>query len=353
MITGKKQLEEKIKESAAKPQYKFYLEARDAVLKMLENNPNKAEFASKYWHEELVGFEYLLDASPLIVDRWRHQCYHISGQHEYDYREHHQHKNKKVAKRLTALTAKYGTALLVPESPVLGGYGYTINGAKYHADTISFFECILAMDKTGLLDNFKNKSGRRTVLEIGSGWGGLTYQFKTLFPDTTYIMVDLPPTLLFSITYLKTLFPNAKTLIVDGSPESVDKLNKTNIKEYDLVFIPHYVYSSLKFARPDLLINRASFQEMKASEVENYIRKSKEWGVPAIYSMNRDRSPHNEEMTSVGDIFGNFYKTEEVFILDKEKESFWRKAKSKISGLLTGKKGLPLLYVHRHIVGRL
>jgi hypothetical protein len=169
------------------------------------------------------------------------------------------------------------------------------------------------------------------------------------------MIVDLPLTMIFSINYLKSLFPAAKVLIADGGKESLENLNKANLKEYDFVFIPHYLWNELKFSRPDLVINRASFQEMKATEAEGYIKKAKEWGVPVLYSMNRDRSPHNPEMTSVSQILGNFYKTEEIFVLDEERkeQSLLGRIKKKVLGLLTGKKGLPSLYLHRHIVGRL
>lgn len=333
--------------------YKNYTEARDMVLAMLRNEKNSS--TSKYWREELAGFEYMLEATPSIIKNLRHHCYHISGLHEYDYREHHQHKKGKIEKWLKALSAVDKNNLLVPESPVLGGYGYTINGAKYNGDTLSFYECLLALDKSGALRSVRENKNRNLVMEIGAGWGGLAYQFKKLFPNTTYMIVDLPPTMIFSITYLKAVFPDAKTLVVGGDAQSVENLNKANLKEYDFVFIPHYVWNELKFARPDLVINRASFQEMKASEAEGYIKKSKEWGVPVLYSMNRDRSPHNPEMTSVSQILANSYKTEEVFVLDEERkeQSFLGRIKKKVLGLLTGKKGLPSLYVHRHIVGRL
>ena len=47
-------------------------------------------------------------------------------------------------------------------------------------------------------------------LEIGAGWGGFAYQFKTLFPKTTYVVVDFPELFLFSASYLVTVFPEAK-----------------------------------------------------------------------------------------------------------------------------------------------
>jgi hypothetical protein len=335
------------------PEYKNYLEARAAVLAMMANDPGAGSSPSRYWQEELSGFDYMLDASPLIVRNLRHHCYHIAGIHEYDYRDHHQHKRGKVEKRLKHLRSLDGENLLVAENPALGGYGYKIDGAKYNADTVNFYECLLAMKKGGVLDNLKTAKERQAVLEIGSGWGGLAYQLKSLFPNVAYIMVDLPPTFVFSITYLKTLFPKAKFLIANGSAKSADILNKKDLREYDFIFIPHYLWPKLNFRRPEMILNRASFQEMTSEQVDDYAKKAKEWDVPVVYSMNRDRSPHNTEMTSVREILGRYYKLQEIAIKEKADSGVLAEAKKALLSAVTGKKGLPDELVHRHVVARL
>ena len=43
---------------------------------------------SEYWREELAGFEYLFDASPLLIEKLRHHSYHVTGLKVYDYRSH-------------------------------------------------------------------------------------------------------------------------------------------------------------------------------------------------------------------------------------------------------------------------
>ena len=44
-----------------------YLQVRDRVLDMLEQEYSQTDCPSDYWEEELAGFDYMLDASPLIV----------------------------------------------------------------------------------------------------------------------------------------------------------------------------------------------------------------------------------------------------------------------------------------------
>ena len=290
------------------PAYQNYLEVRDAVLEMIAHEPHTA-FAepSAYWQEELMGFEYMLDASPLLIKNLRHHCYHLTGVRDWEYRQHHVYHTAKFKERLEKLRSQDSRGVCVPESPALGGFGYTIDGALYNGDTIRFYDALLALDRAHGLDQFRQPGGRKIVAEIGAGWGGFAYQFKTLFPDTTYIVVDFPSTILFSGTYLKTVFPDARTLFLNGSVGSI-----AHPEQYDFIFVPHYVWTSLEFARPDLLVNLASFQEMKAAQMDQYVEKAKDWGIPLMYSVNHERNFGNLELGTVSEVLGRHYTLQEI-----------------------------------------
>src|SRR3989338_2336289 len=80
----------RVEEARKSQAYQNYLQVRDAVFKMMSHAPNGGEaLPSAYWREELSGMEYMLDASPLIIEKLRHHCYHLTGVREYDYRPHH------------------------------------------------------------------------------------------------------------------------------------------------------------------------------------------------------------------------------------------------------------------------
>src|SRR3954453_5102755 len=84
-------LQRRIDELRSSPAYENYELARDTVLRMKEDAAREASeigAPSGYWQEELAGFEYMLDASPLIVEKLRHHCYHVTGIKVYDYRSH-------------------------------------------------------------------------------------------------------------------------------------------------------------------------------------------------------------------------------------------------------------------------
>lgn len=349
-----------VEKGRAAKEYKNYLEAREQVFTMLDNSKVFEADArpSLYWKHELAGFEYMMDASPLVVQKLRHHCYHISGLHDYDYRPHHGHMAGLFERKLRLLQAQDTNNLGVSENPALGGFGFEIDGALYNLDTLRYYECLLAMDKGKLLNQFRDPdAGRKIAVEIGAGWGGFAYQFKTLFPHTTYVIVDFPATILFSATYLKTLFPEAKTLFLAGGSKSPPYYP---ITDYDFVFVPHFAWPRLDFDKPDLMINMVSFQEMTNMQVEQYVKKAADWGIRDLYSMNRDRSRHNKELGMVSTILNKYYTTNEIRVLQilssrlptNMLKYYLQPAKRLSSEWLGWPKHKPQ-HDYRHLIGRL
>lgn len=294
--------------------FRNYLQVRDRVLKMLDLMQKEADRPSNYWEEELAGFDYMLDASPLIVRKLREHCYHLTALRSYDYRSHHAHQRDAFARKLRALQQQDDDSLLVPESPVLGGFGHLIDGTLINLDTLKFYESLIALNKCQLLARFRgNSSGRKVVIEIGAGWGGFAYQFKTLCPNVCYIIVDLPQTLLFSGVYIKTLFPqSAVRLYGDKSPEKLLE----GYESLDFVLLPHFAFRDILFSKIDLAVNMVSFQEMTSTQVDGYVSRLAELKCPSLYSHNREKSPYNGQLTSVSSIIAKYYKISEVKVLD-------------------------------------
>lgn len=307
-------LERRIREAVAGRPYQNYCRAREAVLEMLGHEPVGTESEpSRYWQAELAGIEYLFDASPLLVQNLRHHCHHFTGIREYDYRPHHSHQAGLFAKKLAMLRVEDQTGLAVSEARELGGFGHEIGGSFWNLDTLRFYECMIALDRGWALQGFGH-GDRPMVVEIGSGWGGFAHQFKTLFPRTTYMLVDFPAALLVSATYLQTVFPEARVLFLSGEAPVYD--DAIAPRSYDFIFAPHYVWPRLGFRPPELVINMVSFQEMTTDQVHSYVGRCASWGVPTLYSFNRDRSRHNRELTSVSGVLGQHYRMKDVRVLD-------------------------------------
>ena len=254
----------------------------------------------------------MLDASPLIVDKLRHHCLHITGIRPYDYRSNADERGRQLAQKLAALIDVGGRELLVPESPCLGGFGFEIDGNLYNLDTLKFYEALIAIERGGVMQQLSAPNRRKVVCEIGGGWGGFAYQFKTLLPDVTYVLVDFPEVFLFSAVYLLTLFPGS-TFLFWG--EGNDWRDPEALLKADFVFIPLTAYRSFAPSRLDLMVNMVSFQEMTSEQVAEYAEWAWERSCPYLYSLNRDRSPYNRQLTSVRSILDGRYALREVSVL--------------------------------------
>jgi hypothetical protein len=309
-VRGFQERLESLRGSAA---YRNYLYVRDRVLEMRAQAHASPHYRpSAYWEEELSNFEYMFDASPLIIDKLRHHTYHVTGLRVYDYRTHRDKAREQFAAKLQALMAQGPADLLVPEWREMGGFGFEIDGRLFNIDTLKFFEVLLALEKGAVLDEFRNARDRRLVWEIGAGWGGFPYQFKTLCPNVTYMITDLPELYVFSATYLMTAFPNAR--VGFWGEEPAERLFG-NWREYDFIFTPNTALADLKPERLDLAINMVSFQEMTDEQVAAYVERAHALECPFMYSLNRDKGSYNRELESVSAILSRFYWPREVAVL--------------------------------------
>jgi hypothetical protein len=130
------------------------------------------------------------------------------------------------------------------------------DGYEYSKSSIEF--CLMA---TSLYDVFKDM---KYIIEIGGGYGGLSRIIKSLFPEITIILVDLPESNVISSFYLSQVFPKAhiefgtSNLVVGGgadifiiSPHEMGKISKKSI---------------------DLIINTRSMMEMNYTTLLFYFK---------------------------------------------------------------------------------
>jgi hypothetical protein len=290
--------------------YRNYLAVRERVLEMLDRDPVLGtDRPSGYWREELAGFEYMLDASPLIVEKLRHHSYHLTGLKVYDYRTGKDEYEQRLREKLDALLEVGDEQLFVPEPTELGGFGFQYGEALFNLDTLKFFEAMIALDRAAVLTPLRTGAERHVAWEIGAGWGGLAYTFKTLCPNTSYVIVDLPQVFLFSAVYLMTVMPDARFAFHGDGPLT------SLVPESDFVFVPHWALDELELPRLDLTLNMVSFQEMTTAQVEAYVDTAWRLGSQYLYSLNRDRSHYNTELSSVAEIIERRFYPQEISVL--------------------------------------
>ena len=329
--------------SSATPEFRAYEWVRDAVVRMKSAQGRRgASTPSAYWVEELGTIDYMIEASPLIIRKLRHHSFHITGIRPYDYRSKGDDARRELfAARLAALRELGGDDLLVPESPALGGFGYEIGGRLFNVDTLKFYEALIAMERGGILSEVRARE-HPVLCEIGSGWGGFAYQFKTLFPRSTCIIIDFPELFLFSATYLATLFPQSRIVFVETADTSL-----TELGDVDFVFVPDTLVSRERLMTADVLVNMVSFQEMTGAQVRGYAARAADAGCRLVYSFNRERSPYNTELVSVSEELGERYRLTEIPVLDTDYTTATKKPPK------AEKPKARSEFNYRHLVGRL
>ena len=100
----------------------------------------------------------------------------------------------------------------------------------------------------------------------------------------------------------------------------------------------------------------------------NYVSRAAQLGCPNIYSLNRDRSRHNPQLTAVSDIISKYYNYSEIKVLDLAYVGLPKKAplpSSSINGFLAQprfylkkvfnrkKAQKKAVYKYKHLIGTL
>ena len=104
------------------------------------------------------------------------------------------------------------------------------------------------------------------MMELGAGYGQMARVFRELNPQCTYIIVDIPDTIVFSITYLLTNYPDAKYIIIDKK----SGFDSISLRNFDFVFVVASFEECLSGQQIDLFINTHSLGEMPNKTISYY-----------------------------------------------------------------------------------
>ena len=293
--------------------FQNYLEFRNVLANKISDSQKIGR--SEYWRQESEQFEYMFDASRSLLRNLRQHCVLITGLRSYEYFDHHKSSASytNLEKRLEELRALDPKLPVLSERLELGGFGFEYNGQRFNVDTLKFHEMHLALKKLEALDFEHSEQFRGRVVEIGGGWGGFAETFLRRFPCAKYTIIDLPEVLIFSSTFLSTWYPDKK-LHIFGNESSEDDLCDADIlliSNADAGLLP----KSIQF---ELMINSVSFQEMTSKQVRDYISFGVERGCRSVYSLNRDRSNYNTEISSVREIMSENLRIKEVELLETD-----------------------------------
>jgi hypothetical protein len=111
-----------------------------------------------------------------------------------------------------------------------------------------------------LMDNISRRSNKKSIIEIGGGFGGLVRIFRTFNKVNTYYIIDLIETGIIAYYFLKR--SNIPVEIVTTYP--------LDAKSGVVYIIPSNIYKEIKYSDVGLVVNFNSFSEMSIPVVDEY-----------------------------------------------------------------------------------
>jgi len=105
--------------------------------------------------------------------------------------------------------------------------------------------------------------------EIGAGFGGLSAMLKCFYPNSVFVIFDLPEVNATQTWFLTQSYPNAKVLTFSEIPDSFSEPGKLGA---DFIILPGWAIEQLKEKSVDIFINIRSFMEMNRTTIDYYFK---------------------------------------------------------------------------------
>jgi hypothetical protein len=243
-----------------------YLEVRERVRRFPHDAARELSSAETGL---LKGLADMWDATPKAIADLRLRSKDISAVRRSQYTgERADLLKARFERELQRLLDKGEPELLIDEPAALGGFGFRGFGKVYNEDTLRFFRMTSLLQDAALLKDFRLPGRRRTVWEIGGGWGGLAFQFKTLCPDVTYLITGQAEMFLVSAVYLMTVFPRARVRFYD--PAAPDDFWR-DWDQIDFAFAPECIVARMRPPSLDLVLDMMTLERMTPARIEQHV----------------------------------------------------------------------------------
>ncbi len=152
------------------------------------------------------------------------------------------------------------------EEPQFGNPNtYIIKGTRMSHDLLQSLDEFYA-----IYPNLVTNNKHLIVVELGAGYGRLAYVFLNALPKSTYIVVDLPGSLIIAQYYLSHLFSHRKILTFEES-RKIKKFDRALLSKYKIVFMAPWQLPNIVDKSLDVFISIYSFPEMTMSQIKNYL----------------------------------------------------------------------------------
>jgi hypothetical protein len=143
---------------------------------------------------------------------------------------------------------------------VAGEVGFNVFGSCVNRDVVAYLDRIKLMAEAGIIDRLRRLE-RPRILEIGGGYGGLAWFLTRILPRASYVIVDLPSSLIHSGCYLTVAQATHPVRLSDGTGAAGGA---------EIELVTNTAAEALAGRRFDLAINTISFGEMPSDAVRGY-----------------------------------------------------------------------------------
>jgi putative sugar O-methyltransferase len=287
--------EQRVLDAIGTKAYDDYLLVRASARRMRECEDRAVYGYTERERSTIAGLAPLWNATAETVAHLRRSCEPLSDVRAADYATESSDLAMRLKRELSMLRRQGAQDLFVQEPKALGGFGFEKHGERYNEDTLTFFKALVALHDGAVLQPYRTSRERRLVWEIGGGWGGFAFQFKTLFPNVTYLVTGLPDAFLVSAVYLKALFPDARCrFFTDAAPADLFQ----GWEEIDFIFAPESAVPSLRPPRLDLTMDIATLGQMSVERVRSHVQRAFDLGCRYFYSLFAPGRPDAQAMVS-------------------------------------------------------
>ncbi|MDO8633697.1 MAG: putative sugar O-methyltransferase [archaeon] len=222
--------------------------------------------------------------------------------------------NKRVYEALIwqyyqSIEAKDNLGLLKQlEEPTVGGKGNVVlvKGKRFTLDLLQSID-----EFYNILENSSIDTDEKSIfLELGAGYGRLAYIFIKALPKCTYVILDLPSSLLISQYYLPKVL---QKLDYSGyeTTRGLTSISREGLAKKRLWFFAALKLPFFEDNSIDTFINIYSLQEMKKRQIKQFLDLASRKTAKRIYLKEHflEHNPINsEEITADNYVLGKGWK---------------------------------------------
>lgn len=171
-----------------------------------------------------------------------------------------------------------------------GGSACVYYRGQYLSEKL-LFHTLIMHDILGHVDFEEQK--RNVIVDIGSGYGGLDCLLAHYIPNSCFVLVDLPETLLLTSYFIAYNFPNKRVALLSDIADCLDAFEDL-VLEYDFIIVPPVVVEKIPADFIDLVMNSASLGFMEKEYVNYYLEHIYRILRPLghFYSLNKEYNDH-------------------------------------------------------------